>query len=119
MTTREFVESLHTIYSEPMTYEEAAAELKGFYETGWYLPDDITTESYHQLWNELCETVRNSYNKPILFSTAVQYMEDEIREAVHMECSPCSLQDFFEAYATAYFDAYGEEWICDTRNPQI
>jgi len=33
-----------------------------------------------------------------IWDAIVNYMDDEIREAVHMECAPCSKRYFLETY---------------------
>ena len=56
MTTREFVEKLFSDCregTEPMTIEEAEADIRNFDADGWELPDDITAEEYMEIWNEL------------------------------------------------------------------
>lgn len=56
MTTREFVEKLFSDFregAEPMTIEEAEADIRNFNADGWELPDDITAEEYMEIWNEL------------------------------------------------------------------
>lgn len=61
--------------------------------------------------------VRNSWNKPIDYEEAVTLMDDEIREELHMEMAPCTEQEFFEAYAKAHEEKFGEEWELDKKNP--
>lgn len=45
------------------------------------------------------------------FAYAVQLMDDEIREAVHMDLSPCSDQEFFDEYCKRHFEKYNEEFM--------
>lgn len=47
----------------------------------------------------------------------VNLMDDEIREALHMELAPCSNQEFFAAYAAAHLAKYGEKWELDKQHP--
>ena len=56
VTTREFVENLFSDCregAEPMTIEEAEADIRNFNADGWELPDDMTAEEYMEIWNEL------------------------------------------------------------------
>lgn len=49
-------------------------------------------------------------NTQIDFEAAVNLMDDEIREALHMELAPCTEQEFFDAYCKAHEEKYGEEF---------
>ena len=60
-------------------------------------------------------TNRNDYE--LDFDAAVGYMDDEIREQLHMVLAPCSDQEFFTAYEIAHEKKYGEEWELSKRNP--
>lgn len=60
--------------------------------------------------------VTNAYGIEINFDAAVSMMNDEIREAVHAQGIE-SEQEFFNAYAAAHEDQYGEEWEMNAENP--
>ncbi len=47
----------------------------------------------------------------IRYEVAVEYMDDEIRERLHDELSPCTEQEFMDAYAEAHYQKFGEEFI--------
>lgn len=51
------------------------------------------------------------------FASAVEYMDDDIREALHNEMAPCGEQEFFAAYEAAHAEKYGEEWELSKANP--
>lgn len=61
--------------------------------------------------------VINASGKEIDFNAAVSLMDDEIREQLHAEMSPCSEQEFFTAYEKAHEEKYGEEWELSKKNP--
>lgn len=61
--------------------------------------------------------VVNKSGCEIDFEAAVNYMVDEIREAVHAEFAPCTEQEFFTAYEAAHEEATGEEWFLSDSNP--
>ena len=44
-------------------------------------------------------------------------MNDKLREELHNELAPCEAQEFFDAYAAAHEDKFGEEWIAQSANP--
>lgn len=54
--------------------------------------------------------VINECGTKINFDVAVMLMDEDIREELHAELSPCSAQDFFDAYAKAHAAIYGEDW---------
>lgn len=45
-----------------------------------------------------------------LFETAVNMMDDEIREELHRELAPCSEVEFLEAYMERHEEKYGCEF---------
>lgn len=52
-----------------------------------------------------------SYNNDqVDFDECVQFMDDEIREKLHMEIGGCTEQEFFDAYCKAHEEKYGEEF---------
>lgn len=50
----------------------------------------------------------NMYGQELDFEAIVQYMDDEIRERLHGELSPCEPQYFYEAYCVEHFRKFGE-----------
>lgn len=45
------------------------------------------------------------------FEVLVMYMDDDIREEIHMELAPCADEEFLEAYKEKHFAKYGEEFV--------
>lgn len=62
-------------------------------------------------------TVFNEYEVEIYFDVAIAMMDDEIREDLHAELAPCTDQEFFDAYAKAHAEKFGEEWELSKANP--
>lgn len=88
--------------------------------------NDIIKKSHPEGWQERKVTmtnndikVTNEYGEEINYDVAVDFMEDELREKLHMELAPCTEQEFFNAYAKAYEEKYGEEWFLTEPNPII
>ena len=54
--------------------------------------------------------VVNDWGTKVDYDVAVMLMDEEIRERLHAELSPCSEQEFFDAYAKEHETVYGEEW---------
>ena len=46
-----------------------------------------------------------------LYDAAVELMDNDIRERLHSELSPCSEADFLAAYMKAHYDVYGSEFV--------
>lgn len=61
--------------------------------------------------------VTNEYGQELDYEAAVNLMDDDIREALHMELAPCTDQQFFDAYTKAHAEKYGEEWELAKANP--
>lgn len=61
--------------------------------------------------------VINMNGTKINYEAAVELMDDELREELHMDLAPCTEQDFFTAYEKAHAEKYGEEWELSKENP--
>lgn len=61
--------------------------------------------------------VKNENGKELNFDAAVILMDDDIREELHDELAPCTDQEFFDAYAKAHAEKFGEEWELAKANP--
>ncbi len=61
--------------------------------------------------------VVNPYGRITDYDAAVNLMDDEIREELHMEIAPCTDQEFFDAYCEAHESKFGEEWELAKENP--
>lgn len=48
--------------------------------------------------------------REIDFDAAVALMDNDIREELHAELSPCTEQRFFNAYLEQHYADYGEEF---------
>ena len=46
-----------------------------------------------------------------LYEAAVELMDDEIRERLHMDLAPCTDLEFMEAYIEEHEEKYGMEFI--------
>lgn len=63
--------------------------------------------------------VINSYGTEVNYNAALMIMDDELREEIHEELSPCTDQEFFEEYAKRHEEKFGEEWEADKLNPMM
>ena len=46
-----------------------------------------------------------------LYQAAVELMDDEIREAVHQELSPCTDEEFLAEYMKRHAEKYGMDFV--------
>lgn len=83
--------------------------LSGMPNKAQYIRDLIRRDMY----------VTNDYGVQIDFDAAVNLMDDDLREELHAELAPCDKQEFFDAYAKAHQERFGEEWIPNTPTPQM
>ena len=61
----------------------------------------------------------NQYGEEFFFEATIDSMDDDLREELHAEFAPCTDQTFFDKYAEAHLEKFGEEWIWNTQNPQV
>lgn len=61
--------------------------------------------------------VINANGTEINYDAAVVYMDDDIRDELHIELAPCTEQEFFSAYEKAHAEKFGEEWELSKANP--
>ncbi|MDL2216050.1 hypothetical protein LJB77_03235 [Ruminococcaceae bacterium OttesenSCG-928-N02] len=62
--------------------------------------------------------VKNEHGQELQFEAAVNIMDDDIREALHMELAPCEEQEFFDAYCAKHIEKYGEDFEPNKHNGQ-
>ena len=62
-------------------------------------------------------TVVNSCGEEVDFEASITYMDEEIREKLHEEISPCTEQEFFNAYCKTHLEKYHAEWFLNVPNP--
>ena len=61
--------------------------------------------------------VMNNYGTEIEWNTAVNLMDDDLREELSADLAPCTEQAFFEAYAKAHEAKFCEEWELAKETP--
>ena len=55
-------------------------------------------------------TIIDQDGEEIDYATAVNHMDEEIREELHPEMVPCTDQQFFDAYIERHYAKYGEDF---------
>ena len=76
---------------------------------------DADDEDYTH--RHVIKTVAAEEYAEINFEAAVDLMDDELREDLHMKLAPCSDQAFFDAYCEAHKQKFGEEFELAKENP--
>lgn len=61
--------------------------------------------------------VKNLNDVEIYWDSAVNLMDDDLREELNGELAPCTEQEFFTAYEKAHAERFGEEWELSKENP--
>lgn len=59
--------------------------------------------------------VRLEEDSWVCYSEAVECMDDSLREELHGRMSPCTEQDFFDAYRAEHEQRFEEEWDIENR----
>lgn len=82
---------------------------------GFWLVQSGIVDGYYETAEDLeKEFLQNDewvvLDHDISFSAAVALMDDEIREQVHAELSPCCNQRFLDRYCELHEEKYGEEF---------
>lgn len=61
--------------------------------------------------------VINDYGVLVDYDMAVLLMDDDLREDIHRDISPCTDQEFFDEYAKRHIQKFGEIWELSKENP--
>jgi hypothetical protein len=61
--------------------------------------------------------IKNAYGVEFDFDAAVNIMDRDICEELHLEMAPCGDQEFFDAYCKAHEEKFGEEFELAKENP--
>lgn len=121
----------------PMNWEEIANYLNDKIDEleNTIEDEDELNEALDQLWEDYCNgdmpdapvasdepwrdapTVINEYGVQIDYEAAVNLMDDELREEIHMDIAPCTEQEFFDEYARRHEQKFGEPWELAKPNP--
>lgn len=59
----------------------------------------------------------NSFGYEFDFDLCVSYMDDDLREFVHLCCAPCSEQNFFDVYCDLHLRKFSEPFEFSKSNP--
>lgn len=75
----------------------------------------MTENELFEYWRESIADYRHDQAEDIInggyYDAAVELMDDEIREELHAELSPCSDLEFLEAYMKRHYEKYGVEFV--------
>lgn len=100
---------------------QIAYDAMDLYEEGWRASDREALKERYDLtdWEadvmaEELEKQANQYvqdedGRTVDYAAAVELMDDDLREQLHMEMAPCSNQEFYGAYVKAHAAKYNGE----------
>lgn len=100
---------------------EIAYDAKDLYEEGWRATDreelkgryDLTDWEADVMADELAKLadkyVQDEDGRTVDYAAAVELMDDDLREELHMEMAPCSNQEFYDAYVKAHAAKFNGE----------
>lgn len=104
-----------------MTREQIAYAAKGLFEDGgraagreevkkeYDLTDweaDVMADELEKLADKY---VQDEDGRTVDYAAAVELMDDDLREQLHMEMAPCTNQEFYDAYVKAHAAKYNGE----------
>lgn len=100
---------------------EIAYDAMDLYEEGWRASDREELKKEYDLtdWEadvmaEALEKLADKYvqdedGRTVDYDAAVELMDDDLREQLHMEMAPCTNQEFYDAYVKAHAEKYNGE----------
>lgn len=79
----------------------------------------VEREDQEDVEGENCSDglVYNEYDVAIDYETAVNMIDDDLREEIHGKLAPCTDQEFFDEYAKRHEEKFGEIWELAKENP--
>lgn len=98
MAIRSFCKEAHEAYSgiSPLTiYEKETDEGKRYFIRGAYEYDNLTFKELEQFFIDEYYDLHISKEE---MDALVNYMDDDIRESVHLELAPCTHEEFVLRY---------------------
>ena len=104
-------------YLQGKDLNEYCVEIYNATNEGEFIDGSDYDSAENFLKNDHESTVKNDHGVFIAYEVAVNFMDDEIRERLHSELAPCTDQTFFNAYAKAHEEKFGEVWEPAKENP--
>lgn len=104
-----------------MTREQIAYAAMDLFDNGWRAADreelkeryDLTDWEADVMAEELekqaSQYVEDEDGHLVYYDAAVELMDDDLREQLHMEMAPCTNQEFYDAYVKAHAAKYNGE----------
>lgn len=60
--------------------------------------------------------IKNKYGEELSFELVTQYMDNDIREYLHGELSPCEPQFFYDMYCNMHRKIHDEDFLTEKEN---
>lgn len=59
--------------------------------------------------SDSAQYVQDKDGRTVDYDAAVELMDDDLREQLHMEMAPCTNQEFYDAYVKAHAEKFNGE----------
>ena len=105
----DFLGSQPTWDSVPADTYEQLADLCGVGYTAEDGPDTLMDRCAAALEKLAAQYVQDEDGRTVDYAAAVELMDDDLREQLHMEMAPCTNQEFYDAYVKAHAAKYNGE----------
>ena len=105
----DFIDSQPTWDSVPTDAYDQLADLCGVGYTEEDGPDTLMDRCAAALEKQASQYVQDEDGRTVDYAAAVELMDDDLREQLHMELAPCTNQEFFDAYVKAHAEKFNGE----------
>ena len=105
----DFIDSQPTWDSVPADAYGQLADLCGVSYTEEDGPDTLMDRCAAALEKQASQYVQDEDGRTVDYAAAVELMDDDLREQLHMELAPCTNQEFFDAYVKAHAEKFNGE----------
>ena len=74
-----------------------------------YIFNNKEAKNMIYLNSDSAQYVQDEDGRTVDYAAAVELMDDDLREQLHMEMAPCTNQEFYSAYVKAHAEKYNGE----------
>lgn len=111
-----FADNLYIVTVDDLDHVDSIEEIETTAEDLEKVFND-TVKKYQDIYDAENHLVSNMNGTKINYESAVELMDDDIREYLHRTIAPCTEQEFFTAYEAEHKKKYGEVWELSKDNP--
>ena len=89
---------------------ETAEKYISWFDPDTDLPEDLNPNDFMVEWNSIVHEWNEANGSVPNWESIVNLMDDELRERVHSDISPCTEAEFLKSYMELHKEKYGEEF---------